>query len=623
MSTFEDRVADETMARYAVQCFARYCEVMFPVLHRGKRLRWKRHHDLIAALGQQFNAALTDVRIADQQDDPGIYSERPMIVAFQGPPKIGKTLPLGQMLQTWRLLQWPDDVTLSGSHSIKNHGRKLIRARRKLLQSPRYQLIQRHGGELAQTVRLTKADEELIITDAGGHMFLTSTLSGGGVGLGEHAWWHYIDDAHKPTDMIGGAAVMERHAQVLGETMGGRFIGPRCILLNMQRLGAGDTHDLLEARYPGLVTTIALPRAYEPERYDLPKDDPAWLPEVVDLGPPDDVLRMALEGHEDWAGYGEDLRRAGLSIEDGRLQWRDWRTEPGELLEDPAYTQSMHEADQAPENRYGYDTQQRQIGRARGAGIIKQGWWDAAGEWERLPGRPHEMVIVCDPQTGMKAARKYPDRTSILVHARWDDQVRLIERIKGQLDVTETARVIYWLARRHPGAKVRIEDNGFGPSVLRLLRGHVNDLRLIKREGSTPLRLSAIAYVLQRGAAQLPAPGARRPPWLPDDEPWPCREFTVEGLPTDLVPKEPDTDRIATQAPGQWVPNFREEVCGVRFVGKPLTGYDDDADALSLGIIYYRDRLHAPRGPAPDTPNPYLVKSSTPRRAPRATRRRR
>ena len=82
---------------------------------------------------------------------------------------------------------------------------------------------------------------------------------------------------------------------------------------------------------------------------------------------------------------------------------------------------------------------------------------------------------------------------------------------------------------------------------------------------------------------------ARRPAWLPEAEPWPVVAFAdTAALPPALRPAVPRAEVPSTESPRDWVPDFRQEVLGVKHGG---SGYDDDADGLTIGLRWMRARL--------------------------------
>lgn len=615
------QIEAEAHARDCVESLAVCTRWLWNALHPGRQIVWRRHHDLICVVMQQLAAALDDVHESFAITGIGA-THRPTKFAFAGPPGIGKTLPLNRVAPCWRWLRHPQEKVLFGQHSIDDAGVPLQMDRREILTSAEYRWVQFHGGAGLPAWRIKTAAKRTLETDHGGAFMLTSTKRIAGKGQGTHAHWHQIDDAHQPADM-GSPATMRMVRQIATEMLPGRFEGPQVMLVNAQRLGAGDIHDILDERYPDMIR-VSVPRAFDPDRYALPAQDPYHLPAVVDLGPPAPLFeRVLVDEDPHWRGYAADLKRAGISVEGGRLLWRDPRSTPGELLDDPGYTAEQHANDKASAPFF-YATQQQQAGVSRGDSIIDDAWWDTAELWSSLPQRPpHELVITCDGQAGAPSRRKAPDRTAIQVQARWWDHVSVIERVKATMDTTEAARVIWRLVQRHPGATVVVEDGGAGGAIVDLLRYHVPRVELEKPRGTTAGRLEASAWMVEAGQVHLPSPAAKRPPWLPEAEPWPVRSFAdIDGLPPQLTPAQPRTEHTTTEAPRDWVPDFRQEVGDVKHGG---SGFDDDADALTIGLRHVRPRL-TPKPPegAPPATSRFLAGTSAGRRrrsAPRFGRR--
>lgn len=570
----------------SIDAFTRWC---WPALHEDARIIWRWHHTLICALLQQIAAALDDVH--QTKAATGVaHTDRVTKFALMGPPGIGKSLPVNRMFPAWRWGPHPYERTLFGSHGVDAQI-AFQTDRRTIINSKEYRFLQFYGGADLPVWKTSTATKKDVETNRGGAWGLTSTTRTAGKGQGAHFDVHVIDDAHQPEDM-SSPTTMAKVADIVGEKMAGRYRGPRVMIINAQCLGQGDIHDIIDARYPGDVVRVALPREYDPGRYDRQPSDPYYLPRVVDLGPAAPLLERVLLGDPHWKGYRAELEAAGLRLrlvgDVQHLEWEDPRTEAGELLDDPLYTEAKLKSDRAAV--FFWATQQQQARVSRGDSIILDRWWDSAGLWSVMPDRePDQLVITCDSQTGASSKRVEPDQTAIWVQARWWDRVLVIERITDVMDTAEAARVLLMLSWRHPAAAMRIEDAGNGPAIYDLLRYRVRDIDLERPKGTTPQRLEAAAVRIEGGQVHLPAADAARPRWLPSTEPWPVRVFdNDEDLPETLQPKESRPRSLATKSPRDWVPEVRAILAKVKHGRK---GDDDDADGLTIGLRYFEPHM--------------------------------
>lgn len=577
----------------------------WPFWQKGERFMPARHITVFAAVAEQWMQAQLDWRsaieaLSDLSDDEFENMDeaqiappegRPRLVIINVPPGCSKSTVWSRTLQPWWWLRHPEWAWLMVSHELERLAYKLHDHRRDIMSHRGYrQLMARQGW------RLKRSQVKQATTSAGGHMMMAAG-DGKGDGIGHHHHAHVYDDAIDLAGMqrAGDVATVEHTlTQKLADRWKQRR-APAWAAVN-QRLLPGDPTDFLKQHAGGDVCHIVLPRAFEPSRYDLPKDHPFHIQEVTDLGAPVEVIQRAFDGDRAWRGYRDQLDAAGFWVEGGRLLFRDWRTSAGQPL-DPRRFGASQEAEARANGTWAGPQQQRP--EQQGGGIIAREWWDAAdddGGWRRLPaGTPDEIVISADTQKPDQGGVVEPDWTVALVGARYGGHIYLVEVVRARMGGTVLTALLWLLWHRHGRRAVRhaLERSMAGEGAANRLRGLGPTVELIKATGTKKERLESVSNLIKAGMVHLPHRDAERPQWLAPDEQWPLLEVDPADvrLPPQLRGADgaPPERPIDVMPPHRWPKIFKDEVCGI---GRGVTvGHDDQADALSQLLRFVEGRM--------------------------------
>lgn len=585
-------------------CFEYGFNAMWPWWHAQPLSRnW--HQTVFCTVGQQWMQAQLDwvravINLGDLSDDemaalpeeaidPG--TGRPLRWLVNVPPSTTKSSCFTEALPCWWWWLHPEWRSLFGAHSLRRLAQEHQANRTKLLRSPQYAEV---AAECGWSIR--KSNTEEARTDRGGWMLLVSA-EGKGSGIGLHHHSILFDDMMTLKGMPSDAN-RRKCKDTITEDLKDRYIYKRAAasMMVMQRLGIGDPSDmLLQTEEWKNASRLILPRTYDPERYDLPEDDPGYIPEQLDMGEPVEVIKRAFYGDKKWQGYLARLDTAGFWLEkvNGRdhLMWRDKRTVPGKHLNLRRYSADDEKADRDKGNGE-WDAIQQQWPKPIGGGTIQRTWFDAAdpdGGWKRLPkGKPDELLFFGDTQKPDQQGVKDPDFTVLTVFARYAEHIYLIETIRERMDQIRLDPVTYLLYQRHKGGGVKglLEASNAASSCVNKLRPFGIRLEAIKPVGSKLERLEAAAPMVQRGIVHLPHRDAERPEWLSEEQQWPLLRIDLddERLPPQLRPAAGTAapDPIEVHPPHVWVPKFRNEVCNISRGRRPP--HDDQADALSGGL---------------------------------------
>ncbi len=513
----------------------------------------------------------------------------PIQVVANLPPQTTKTTVFGRAGPLWAQLQAHGTLRLlHASHTLEGNLDAADAERMAVGTSRRFlDLVDSRGDPW----RWGKAEEneQTIVSVPGagerarrrGGIALASWV--GGAGTGRHFNGHYYDDLCKRRDVHQpkARALWRRMIDELQSRYAQRL---RHAFFSMQRFGSDDpVADWLE-EYPEAVRFV-LPRVFETGRTDYP--------ERLDLGVPSDWVLATFDGERALQPYRERLERAGFWLQSTstaapdtqrRLCWRDWRRE-GESL-DPARCGRADEARLRRNLRRWFAEQQQRPSKADGVAIIPASAW---GTWRAAPATtPAEITMSIDPQSGDPSKRKAPDRTALLVGARWGGMLHLLERVNGIHTFTQVCALLWVLSRRWVPHRILVEDAAGGSEIVAHLRGEGLPLILVRPEGTTPSRVNGASGAVIAGNVLLPDGGALRPAFLRPEEPWPGRTFEFEEVPRRLRPGpgvvEPFPMPLAP-SPAIWRPEFIEEIASIP------GGFDDDGDALAYLVRDMQLRL--------------------------------
>lgn len=575
-------------------CLEYFVTRAFPLWDRTQPFIWSPMVTVQAAIMQQWFAGGDDWRAAsraaqrEQREMTPPETKRPLIIAENRAPKTNKSTVASVSAGPWRLLSQPGARLLFVSFGLAALADGLHQRRKTIIDSETYRRWARVSG-----FAITRSNEHEVATSAGGSMDKAESRRGAGRTTGTHAGSHIYDDPYSKPDMAS-PTMRERIRSNLTGTFGNRFIdsGAPNIWLTAQRLGLQDGTDALLGAHPaGRITRLIMPRAHEPWRYDLDPGHPWYIPEVLDLGEPVEAIARAMAGEVAWQAYGEKLKRSGFYMAGGHLHWRDWRTREGQLL-----TSDWAPTDTEAAKLAGtWDAEQQQRVVDDEGAIIRREWLTSPQPWSALPpGLPDEIVISGDTQR-VETGKKRPDATALLVTARYSGTLYLVEEVFCQAGLTELAPILWHLWQRHGRpARVVLEDAGAAPAVRSMLVQHGVPVVLVpaKGTGGSVRRLEDVSPLIQAGFVLLPAPDAKRPPWLAAGEPWPGAVLRLDApsLPPQLRPADGvrPAGPYTVAAPGGWVDAWLRDVCAV---GGAVAGSEDRADALSMMLHDVRPRL--------------------------------
>lgn len=519
------------------------------------------------------------------------------VVVMNTPPGCGKSTLSTRMSWPFAVLEQPYTSNVIGTHSLDDLGVPFNRDRLTLMRSNAYQaLIPRMNGRPVWQLDPDQANRRRIglVSRASGHPAggwsgLASPERGGsGIRTGAHPNTHTYDDLIAAGEELGPSRA-QANGWVKG-TMPTRFPptqGPR-IIAPGQRLHEQDYSAALLDLYP-TATHLVLPMEYDP---DADRG-------VIDLGPPSKLLRRAFDGVSTLRRYRERHERAGIWLEKGRVCWADWRSTRGEPL--------MPEL--AGPEKYGrhkrnpvlWLTQYQQQPVTASMSHVQPQHWK---RWRQTPqGRPDELLLVCDPQSGSQTGRAEQDYTTIYPLARWGSKAYILEEIRGRFDFGDTARLVFLTYRRWGLPAGMIEDAGCGPAVVSHLQGHVTGLRTVRPKGSTEMRVQWVSPMIHAGNVLVPADDAERPAILAPDEPWPMKTFHGDDRALPGALRGRAAPITTARSPDAWVPEFIAEWAAV-----PRGAYDDRCEVAHallpwVGILGRENQAQATYSPPPSKPS--------------------
>lgn len=212
------------------------------------------------------------------------------------------------------------------------------------------------------------------------------------------------------------------------------------------------------------------------------------------------------------------------------LGFRDWRTEPGELLWPERFTPKavtdLKNQLRAWGGSYAEVGQLQQRPAPRGGGMFKAEWWRFfATEATRYntAARPigcADVTAVDAPKTfdwtllSIDAAFKNTggSRVSIQVIAGRGPYRFVLDNFTAFLTFTETVHKILELRDKWRPTRILVEDKANGSAIIDMLRQKVSGVVAINPEGGKESRASAVQPMIESGHVLLPD-GA---PWLID-----------------------------------------------------------------------------------------------------------
>lgn len=520
------------------------------------------------------------------------------IIIGNAPPGAGKSSLLARLLWSWAMLDVPSTRCAGLVHTIDTLGFELQNDRREVMTHPQYQRLiprDRNGRPvwLIDPKNNNKSKLQVIpnpechpsdrVRAGGWHMLAAPTPSGEGAGLttGFHPHYHQVDDVLKAK--AEHTSALDACKAWLTGPMSTRFPSnqPERLIAFTQVVDALDHTQALLDFYPQ-ARSIVLPMCYDPERA---------APDPVDLGEPPPLLQAAFDGNRTLIGMRDEHKRAGISIEGGRVRWRDPRTRDGELLMPELVGPDRVKAKQRSKIVWSLQYQQDRSG-GKSNRLFEPDDWKL---WTKVPsGTPDEIVVSVDSQEGDPNTAKEHDATVMYVVARFGSRAYLLEEVRANLGTTDAVRVLFTLFHRWSGSSrrpcARIERAKSGPSIVNNLEGILTGLELVKPQGNTRWRIEQCRPVIEAGCVLLPAPNAERPHMLAAGESWPSAviDRSSSTLPRTLRSGQQE---IVTLRPARvWVPEAIEELCTP---GRP----DDRQDGVAYAVMPWVGIIHKPEAP--------------------------
>lgn len=547
-------------------------------------LIWAEHLDVACLVYEQWVRGM----LVDDPEQLGL----PIQVAAHLPPGTTKTTIFGragplfaQMLAGGRLRLLHGSHTLEGNLDKAEEERMVIGRSRTFLDLVDASPTPWRWGKNADN------EQSIVVLENSkpktrGSIALTSWF--GGAATSRHFNGHYLDDLCKARDVFSDKARAAWRRMI--DELASRFAQPRRhVFLSMQRLAWNDpVADFME-EYPDALRLV-LPRVFEKGRTDYP--------EQLDLGVPSEFVQAAFAGDRLQRPYRERLERAGFWLESvplqlgggrvehqPRLRWRDWRRD-GEYLDPQRFGRKEEKRHRRNLRRWLAEQQQRPS-KGEGVALLPASAWKL---WSATPpSKPAEILVTLDPQGADPSKRANPDRTALLVGARWSGSLFVLERINGVHTSSQVNAVLWTMGRRWAPHRILVEHSAAGEDIVTHLRGEGLPLLLVKASGSTPVRVHGISATVIAGNVLLPADDAARPTFLRADEPWPGRTFDYLEVPTRLRPREGVQEGLpmpVALAPAAWRPEFVEEIASI-----PGGPFDDDGDAVAYMIRDVQERL--------------------------------
>lgn len=546
-------------------------------------LVWGEHIDVACLVYEQWVRGM----LVDDPERLGL----PIQVAAHMPPNTTKTTIFGRAGPLFaQLLAGGQLRLLHGSHTLEGNLDKAEEERMAVGRSRAFLDLVDASPTPWRWGRNDDNEQSIVVVENGkpklrGSIALTSWF--GGAATSRHFDGHYLDDLCKARDVHSERAQAAWRRMI--DELASRFAQPlRHAFLSMQRLAWNDpVADFME-EYPDALRLV-LPRVFEKGRTDYP--------EQLDLGVPSEFVQSTFAGERLQRPYLERLERAGFWLESvpvpaggeieyqPRLMWRDWRRD-GDYLDAQRFGPKDEKRHRRHLRRWLAEQQQRPS-KGEGVALLPASAWKP---WSQAPpSKPHEILLALDPQGADPSRRARPDRSALLVGARWGGSLFILERVNGVHTSTQMGAVVWVMGRRWAPHRMLVEDSAAGDSIVVHLRGEGLPLLLVRAEGNTATRVHGIAATVIAGNVLLPADDAVRPGFLRSDEPWPGRTFSYGEVPSRLRPREGVQEGLAmpeAPPPAVWRPEFVEEIASI-----PGGPFDDDGDAAAYMIRDVQQRL--------------------------------
>lgn len=192
------------------------------------------------------------------------------------------------------------------------------------------------------------------------------------------------------------------------------------------------------------------------------------------------------------------------------IGWRDWRTEPGELLWPERFDADWIDRQKGILGAYAYAGQFQQRPAPADGGMIKRAWLK---HWTATPGETAQdfaarLGLQCFQSwdTTQKASAASDFTVGQVWGVKWP-AIYLLDQVRARMDVPDVLRAVESLSAKWPAATLKlIEEQSSGFAVLQLLRQKLTGLVAVKPQGSKEARLQAVSPLLEAGNVYLPPP---------------------------------------------------------------------------------------------------------------------
>lgn len=200
--------------------------------------------------------------------------------------------------------------------------------------------------------------------------------------------------------------------------------------------------------------------------------------------------------------------------------WRDWRSEPGELLFPALFPAEVIASERRRLGSLAYAGQHQQRPAPADGNLFRRGWWrrwHRAGDFvpegvqsRLVPGRFDEQILSVDAAFKDTNASDY---VAIGVWGRSAADKFLLDQVRDRMGFTETVKAIRDLVAKYPGARAKlIEDKANGSAVIEVLRKGIPGVIPVNPEGGKESRAAAVSPEVEAGNVYLPLSA----PWVAD-----------------------------------------------------------------------------------------------------------
>lgn len=196
--------------------------------------------------------------------------------------------------------------------------------------------------------------------------------------------------------------------------------------------------------------------------------------------------------------------RCGTCVGENVYGWKDWRAKDGDVLHE-RFSSEFLDGERIRLGSIGYAGQMQQRPLPLGGGLFPVGAFER--RWADLPSTYEREVITLDASFKAGAGSDY----AVLQHWIAVKADRLLtEQWRRQAGFTETRDALVAMHRRHPLAKICVEEAANGHAILDQLRREIAGIREVVPAGGKRSRALSVQGIVESGAVVLPA----HAPWV-------------------------------------------------------------------------------------------------------------